>query len=49
MQTESKAAAVTVREIPVELWRRVKIKAAVDGDTVQVAVTKALQQYVSAA
>ena len=53
MQAEPKTATdavhVTVQNIPAEVWRQLKIKAATDGDTVKVAVTKALQQYVSAA
>ena len=42
-------SAVTVRDIPVDLWRQVKSKAAQDGDTLQVAVQKALARYVEAA
>lgn len=44
-----RSSAVTVRDIPVDLWKQLKIKAAIDGDTIQKAVTKALQQYVEAA
>jgi plasmid stability protein len=48
--TDSKpSAAVTVRDIPVDLWRQLKIKAATDGDTVREAVAKAIAQYVKAA
>ena len=42
----AKTSAITVRDIPVALWQQVKIKAAVDGETIQTAVTKALQRYV---
>lgn len=49
MDILEKSSAVTVRAIPTDLWRQLKIKAAIDGDTVQVAVKKALERYVEAA
>jgi plasmid stability protein len=49
LATEPQTSAVTVRDIPVDLWRQLKIKAAIDGDTLQKAVTKALAKYVEAA
>ena len=45
----NKANPVSVRDIPPDLWRLVKIKAAADGVRIADVVTKALQQYVSAA
>ncbi len=46
---ENKTSPVTVRDVPVELWQQFKSTAALKGETIKVAVTKALQQYVSAA
>lgn len=40
---------ITVRDIPVALWQQLKIKAAINGETVKAAVTKALERYVEAA
>jgi len=41
--------AVNIRQMPVDLWRLLKVQAAVEGITVQAAVTKAIAQYVKAA
>jgi len=47
METETKQ--VVVREVPVDLWRQLKIRAAVNGETLQATVTKALEQYLKTA
>lgn len=47
METETKQ--VVVREVPVDLWRQLKIRAAVDGATLQATVTKAIEQYLKTA
>ena len=38
---------VVVREMPVDLWRKVKICAAVEDVTIQVIVAKAITQYLA--
>jgi plasmid stability protein len=48
METEQRTA-VTVREVPTDLWRRLKIQAAIEGTTVQVQVAKALEHYLKSA
>ncbi len=45
----SDTSPITVRDIPIALWQQLKIKAAINGETVKSAVTKALQKYVEAA
>lgn len=46
METETRpATAVTVRAVPIDLWRRLKLQAAIEGTTVQEQVTKALEHY----
>ena len=47
METGTKQ--VVVREVPIDLWRQLKIKAATDGETLQATVTKALQHYLKTA
>ncbi len=47
MEPETKQ--VVVRAVPVDVWRKLKIKAAVDGETLQATVTKALEQYLKSA
>ncbi len=46
---ENETTQIVVRQIPVDLWRRFKVQAAAEGITVQLAMTKAIQQYVTAA
>jgi hypothetical protein len=36
----------TIHEMPVDLWKRLKIRAVADGDTLQTALIKAIEQYV---
>jgi plasmid stability protein len=49
MEPEKTAAAVTVREIPIALWRQLKVRAAVEGTTVQATVAKAIEHYLKTA
>lgn len=39
--------SVVVRDIPVDTWRKLKAKAALEGLTVQASVTKAITQYLT--
>jgi len=41
--------SVNIRQVPADLWQRLKVQAAVEGITLQAAVTKAIAQYVKAA
>jgi len=49
METEVVNKAVNVKNVPVHLWQRLKVQAAVEGITIQAALAKAIEQYVSAA
>ncbi len=40
-----KTTAVSVRDVPVDLWRRLKIQAMLEGATMPTMVTKALEHY----
>ena len=40
---------IVVREVPVDLWRAFKIRAVQDNQTIQDALVKALQTYLSQA
>ncbi len=40
---------IVVRRIPVELWRRLKVKAAAEGRTLQELVAAAIQRYLEGA
>jgi hypothetical protein len=37
---------IVVRQIPIALWKKLKIKAAIEDDTLQCALAKAIEQYV---
>ena len=39
--------SIYVRDIPVDTWRKLKAKAALEGLTVPASVTKAIMQYVA--
>ncbi len=39
--------SVNVRNVPAPLWQRFKIQAVAEGITLQVALTRAIEQYVS--
>jgi hypothetical protein len=50
METEIRPSTpVTIRAVPIDLWRRLKLQAALEGTTVQVQVTKALEHYLKSA
>jgi len=43
METETKQ--VVVRDIPVDLWRQLKIRAIAEDRTLQATLTKAIEHY----
>lgn len=45
MDSEIETKQIVVREVPVDLWRQLKIRAATDGTTLQATLTKAIQQF----
>jgi predicted DNA-binding protein len=40
---------ITIREMPVALWRRLKAQAAVEGKTLQEVIADAIERYLDAA
>lgn len=50
MQIDSNGTKqIVVRQIPIDLWRKLKAHAAIEGATLQDTVTKALEQYLKSA
>lgn len=45
LQAESDVRPVYVRIVPADLWRQLKIRAATDGETLQVTISKAIAFY----
>lgn len=44
-QLEVETKQVVVREVPVDLWRQLKIRAATDGTTLQATLAKAIEHF----
>jgi predicted DNA binding CopG/RHH family protein len=49
METDYAIKSVNVKNVPADLWQRLKVQAAAEGITLQVALAKAIEQYVRAA
>ena len=45
LQTETKQ--IVVKNVPVDLWQRLKIRAAVDNATLQATLARAIEKYLS--